>query len=129
MKHLFFSSLLLVSLVSCKQLTPGQHDGKYVFTDSTRSPLLEESVFIHGQTATLRFRSLFNKAKTSKTKFLCFQDSGKIVLYMGKRQRPLNIQVNQQGNLLIDGHVFTKQQVPVISTTPVSSFFLQPQKK
>jgi|GEM_PF-2198723 len=128
MKHRFFLLLLMVTLISCKQLTPGLHDGKYIFTDSTYTPLLEESIIIHGHSASLQFRALFNKSKLSKTKYLCFQDSSKIVLYMGRRQRPLSIQVNQQGNLLLDGHVFTKQQVPVISNTPVSAFFLQERK-
>ncbi len=129
MKHCFFLLLFFATLFSCKQGTPGYHDGYYIFKDSSHNPVLEESISINRSWATLRFRSVFNKSKLKKTKYLCFQDSGKIDLYMGKKQHPLSIPVNKDGNLVWDGRVFIKQPERVISNTPVSAFFLQEQQQ
>lgn len=124
MKNIF-SLLILASFLSCESSSSNFHDGEYVFVDSTRRPVLHESIFIYGYSATLRFRSFFNQSKLSKTKYLCFQRTGKIDLYMGKREPPLSILVNKDGNLLFDDMIFVKQTLPVISNTPVSAFFLQ----
>lgn len=107
-------------LYSCT--ATGEHDGRYVFTDSSYSPVLEESISIHGSSATLRFRSLFNKANLSKSKYLCFQRPGKIDLYLGKREPPLSIPVDQEGNLVWDNKLFKREQLQLPLLHPLPDF-------
>jgi len=63
-----------------------------------------------------------------KSKYLCFQQPGKIDLPLDKRQPPLSISVNKDGNLLWDGQLFKKQPIPIILTTPIPEAFQESRK-
>lgn len=104
------------------------YDGEYVFIDSTAKPAIQESIVINGSNASLRFRSLFNKLKITKSTRLCFQHPGKIDLYMGKLEPPLSIPVDREGNLVWDEKLFKKQPIPIILSNPIPEAFLENEK-
>ncbi len=120
--------IVLASLLSCQSSTSRFYDGEYVFIDSTHKPAIQESIAVNGTSATMRFRSLFNKSKLKKSSYLCFQHPGKIDLYMGKREPPLSIPVDKDGNLIWDNKLFKKQPIPIILTTPIPEAFRESEK-
>ncbi len=116
--------IILVTLPGCKNSNSNFHNGTYIFSDSTVRYATKESIIIEGNSATLHLRSLFNKSKLKKSKYICIQHPNSIDLPLSK-QPPITIPVDKDGNLVWGDKLFKKQPIPIILSTPIPEAFLE----
>ncbi|HLP37746.1 hypothetical protein [Lacibacter sp.] len=126
--HYLIIVIMPISFLHYSCSTSHYYDGEYVFTDSSTKPALVESIAVKGSTAILRMRSLFSKSKLKKSSYICFQHPGVIDLYMGKREPPISIPVDKDGNLVWDNKLFKKPHIPVIRSNPIPEAFMESEK-
>ena len=119
---------MLLILISCKRASTDLHNGEYIFIDKTRKHTLRESINIKGTTATLHMRSLFNSKKLSKSTFLCLHYPDRVDLQV-RRQPPISIPVDKEGNLIWDEKVFVKQIPMIIQPMPIPEAILEVAEK
>lgn len=115
---------VLLILLGCKQASTDLHNGEYVFAEESNKQTLQESIIIRGNKATLRMRSLFNSKKLSKSTFLCLHYPDRVDLQV-RRQPPISIPVDKEGNLIWDEKIFVKQIPLIIQPTPIPEAFLE----
>lgn len=115
---------MLLILIGCKRASTDLHDGEYIFIDKTKKHTLRESITIKGTTATLHMRSLFNSKKLSKSTFLCLHYPDRVDLQV-RRQPPISIPVDKEGNLIWDEKLFKKQPILLIQPAPIPEAILE----
>lgn len=124
MKYKYNLLVAVLLLLGCEQAATDLHNGEYVFTDNTEKHVLQESIIIDGHTATLRMRSMFNPSKLSKSTFLCLHYPDRVDLQV-RRQPPISIPVDKEGNLLWDEKRFQKQIPLIIQPMPIPKALLE----
>ena len=123
MKHAY-TFVFILALFGCNNPTSNFHDGEYIFTDNREQPSLDESITIDGNYATLYFRSLFNHSNLSKSEYRCIQYPDRIDLQL-RRQPPISIPVDKEGNLMWDEKLFQKQVPLIIQPMPIPKALLE----
>ena len=119
--NLLFAFLLLLG---CEKAATDLHNGEYVFTDKTEKHVVHESIIINGNTATLHMRSLFNRSKLSKRTYLCLHYPDRIDLQL-RKQPPISIPVDEEGDLLWGEKRFQKQIPLIIQPIPIPKALLE----
>ncbi|NCU04874.1 MAG: hypothetical protein GXC73_12890 [Chitinophagaceae bacterium] len=123
-RHNILFILLTLLLLSCEQAATDLHNGEYVFAEESNEQALQESIIIRGNEATLRMRSLFNPSKLTKSTYLCLHYPDRVDLQL-RRQRPISIPVDKDGNLIWDAKLFKKQPSLIIQPMPIPEAFLE----
>lgn len=118
---------VLLTLLGCEKAATDLHNGEYVLTTESKNHSLYESIIIKGDVATLHLRSLFNSYELTKSTYLCLHYPDRVDLKL-RRQPPISIPVDKEGNLIWDDKLFKKQIPLIIQPAPIPEAFLESEK-